>query len=111
MRWRNSILIEKMAHKLKSVGVKTNTFNEAQIISKYNELQERGVFDRYYSCDTKTVYETMVIATKAAYRQDQISNSACKAKVKKGMFYVPYKCRYCYGYHVGRMTSKKNYDF
>lgn len=83
-------------------------YNEA-IQDLYDRLQSDGTFDKYYSCTKKTVYETMKLATVAAYRQDEISQSSNpNIKVKKGIFYVPYKCRYCYGYHVGRASSLKN---
>ncbi len=66
-------------------------------------MSPRAIADKKFSHDGKTVYETIVLATKAAYNLDQIRKTT----------YVPYKCRWCYGYHIGRKKDRSmfNYDF
>lgn len=95
--------IDYIRKHLTDVGFDLSNFqNEDEMIEVHTQLQSAGVFDKYYSCTRKTVYETLALATRASYLQDVISGSKnSNIKVKKGFSYLPYKCRHCYGYHIG----------
>ena len=100
-----AIKIESIQKHLTDVGLDLSKFKSTdEMIATHEALQGAGVFDKYYSCSRKTVYETMTLETRASYYQDVISASRNPGiKVKKGF---PYKCRYCYGYHIGHVKGK-----
>lgn len=99
--------IDHIRKHLTDVGFDLSNFkSEDEMIAIHAQLQSAGVFDKYYSCTRKTVYETLVLATRASYCQDAISASSNpNIKVKKGFNYLPYKCRHCYGYHIGHIKK------
>lgn len=103
-----TIRIDSVKKHLSDVGLDLSRFkSDNEMLTTHETLQRAGVFDKYYSCSRKTVYETMALATRASYYQDVISASRNPGiRVKKGFTYIPYKCRFCYGYHIGHVKGK-----
>lgn len=81
---------------LSAIGISIDCLSDRAAVDLFDQLQKDGIFDNYYSCAKKQTYATMVLATNGAYRQEVI---------RPGKKYVPYKCRYCDGYHVGRVPK------
>ena len=81
---------------LSVLGIHIDCLSDMAAIDLFKQLQKDGVFDAYYSCSKKHKYATKVLATLGAYRQEVIRPRGS---------YVPYKCRWCDGYHVGRVPK------
>lgn len=100
MRYSKKVEVPQVVEKLRLVGVDVSSSTDDEILSIYFNLQDAGVFERYYSCSRKEGrFGTLQEATLGAYRQEMF---------RRDKTYVPYKCRYCWGYHVG---SKKNREY
>ncbi len=64
----------------------------------------RATLDKKFSHDNKKCYESMVSATRASYHLDTI-------RVNDDRKYEPYKCRWCYCYHVGRQKDRSMFSY
>jgi len=84
---------------LSVLGIHIECLSDREALDLFDRLQKDGVFDAYYSCSKKHKYPTRALATIGAYRQEVIRPRGS---------YVPYKCRWCDGYHVGRTPKGMN---
>ena len=90
--------LEFLKSQLSELKIDYSKFSDAEIIKLHCDLQLSGVFDRYYSCTRKIKFGSLEQATLGSYQQEVF---------RRGLkHYVPYKCRYCWAYHVGRKPKK-----
>lgn len=102
LNWKSETSREHMKNTLSAMKVK---FDESCLESVYIDLQESGKIGEYYSCTRKVRYTTRVLATLAAYRQEEMREG-----VKQ---WFPYKCfKNCEGlyYHVGSKVEGRDYS-
>lgn len=85
---------------LQEIGLNVSKLNRVEAIQLYNKLQREGILNKFYSCERKDKYPTMVHATKAAYNLDQI----------RPRQFEPYWCQWCGKYHVGGKKDRSEYS-
>lgn len=92
--------LDHMIKCLTDVGLDTSKMDRISIINLYNQLQNDGIFNKYYSCERKDKYPTMNAATKASYNLEQIRPRS----------FEPYMCQWCGTYHVGGQKDRSMYQ-